>query len=118
MQDPNLTVGPITALAPEGSGAAAGEEAFAVTISATAPAAFVWAETKWRGRWSDNGFLIPSAGTTELTFYSDQATNGNITAEELRATLKGGKYPKSGVGGLWSLVDTSSEYTSGVSYPS
>lgn len=118
MQNPNLTVVSIDALdRNNASGVATGEDAFAVAIHADAPAAYAWVETKWHGRWSDNGILIPRAGTTELIFYSDRVINGNITAKDIHNTLKAGKYPKVEMGGLWSLYDTSSEYGNGVYYP-
>ena len=37
------------------------ENAFAVTVTAEASAAFVWLEAQYPERWSDNGFLMTEA---------------------------------------------------------
>ena len=53
-----------------------------------------------------------------VTFFADTSKNdGKITAADLRKSLNGGAYLKPGQGGLWSLTDTSKEYTSGQPYP-
>ena len=129
MADPQLKVTNV-ALAPD-AGAVDGEVPFEVTITSVASAAFVWIETQFAGRWSDNGMLMvakkhgsASAGgdggggvgstgaTRTLTFYSDSTVNGRLTAQALKETLQRPTwFPMSTKGGLWSLVDTSPEYT-------
>ena len=118
MQDPQLAV---TSVAPaEGAEALAAalpwEQPFTVTLSNAAPvAAFVWAETVFAGRWSDNGFMLTSP-TKALTFYADTHKNGGpITAGQLKQTMK--NWQRASQGGLWSLTDTSKEYTQGPAYP-
>ena len=118
-----------------------------VESQSSATAAFVWVETRfvlslkpawhWHdcrssflmspvfdllvcrfaGRWSDNAFLMVDPETS-LTFFSDNAVNGNITAAQLKTSLEnagswgGVVQQKMGQGGIWSLADTSAEYTS------
>ena len=104
------------------------ELAFEVTLTAEAPAAFVWLETEMPGRWSDNGFIMTERERV-LTFYADTSRGHSITASSLRKSLNSGRWtnPKTGVstlalkpagwsageyqGALFSLVDTSKEYT-------
>eukprot|EP00750_Incisomonas_marina_P005964 INCI14258.2.p1 GENE.INCI14258.2~~INCI14258.2.p1 ORF type:complete len:545 (-),score=88.70 INCI14258.2:874-2508(-) len=119
MQQPQLQAGDVVQL-PDGSqGARAGETPFNVTVESqsSATAAFVWVETRFAGRWSDNAFLMVDPETS-LTFFSDNAVNGNITAAQLKTSLEnagswgGVVQQKMGQGGIWSLADTSAEYTS------
>lgn len=127
------------------------ENAFAVTVTAQAPAAFVWLETQYPGRWSDNGFLMTDT-TKELIFYQDTSSHhhmspdrlltttissnagrgqhtqkpvGNVTAQDIWLDLNDCRWtnpklpddpPKlvlhPGQGSLFSLADTSPEYSS------
>ena len=134
------------------------ENAFAVTVTAEAPAAFVWLETQYPGRWSDNGFVMTERSQT-LTFFLDTSSHfhvppdqllrttgtaavgggagggagstnlapvGNVTALEIAHDLNNCRWqnpaspadaPKlvlhPGKGSLFSLADTSVEYTAG-----
>ena len=66
------------------------------------------------GRWSDNGLLLTDPSVT-LTFYAMQIDSAGLTAAALASSFemnKGGTM-RLGEGGLWSLVDTSAEYTKG-----
>jgi hypothetical protein len=58
------------------------ENAFAVTVTAAAPAAFVWMETQYPGRWSDNGFLMTQE-SIELTFYQDTSSHHCVPPDQL-----------------------------------
>lgn len=118
MVDPNIQVMDVEKMSAPPPDATSIEVPFKVTISSDGPAAFVWLETPLHGRWSDNGFLIPSAQQQDLIFYSDLTMNGNISASNLHSTLKNGRWLKPGEGGVWSLTDTSQEYSTGVHYPS
>lgn len=97
-------------------GARLGEQPFDVTISAQAVAAFVWIETPFAGRWSDNGILMTQPNVT-LTFFADTAVNGNITSDQLKSSIKPPFQKWAGGGGLWSLVDTNKQYMSGSPWP-
>ena len=126
------------------------ENAFAVTVTAEAPAAFVWLETQYPGRWSDNGFVMTAHSKT-LTFFQDTSSHfhvppdqllrntssrsakqlvapvgNNVTALEIAQDLNNCRWQnpaspgdaprlvlKPGKGSLFSLADTSPEYTGG-----
>lgn len=128
------------------------ENAFAVTVTAVAPAAFVWLETQYPGRWSENGFVMTEAAK-EVVFYQDTSSHhhmppdrllhatsssgigrrlpvtwqptGNVSAQDLWRDLSSCRWTnpslpddpptlvlKPGQGSLFSLADTSPEYTS------
>ena len=52
------------------------EQAFDVTIKANATAAFVWVETAYSGRWSDNGLLMTAGSSVTLKFFSNVLVRG------------------------------------------
>jgi beta-mannosidase len=134
MQNPQLQVGSVALLEGEAAvGAVDGEVAYEVIITAAASAAFVWIESKYAGRWSDNGLLMVAgahalaspatstetplavpkasvAATKTITFYSDLSKNGEISSTQLLKTLQRGWFGMSVEGGTWSLTDTSPEY--------
>jgi hypothetical protein len=134
MRDPRLNVTAVHSVS-EGSveasalGVASFEIAFKVTLTAEAIAAFVWLETEMPGRWSANGFVM-TEHTKEVTFYADTSQGHHITATRLLKSLHSGRWtnPKTGEstlalkpagfgptgsyqGAVFSLVDTSREYT-------
>ena len=167
MQAPRLNVSSVRAV--KHHAAQPYENAFAVTVTAAAPAAFVWLETRFPGRWSDNGFMMTEP-SIELTYFQDTSSHfqvppdqlpqaaaavetnpngkggnvvgrslafssgkaggrapvGNVSAAEIAEDLNGcrwsnpqspGDAPKlalrPGKGSLFSLADTSPEYTGG-----
>ena len=117
MRDPQLTVTKVVKVGGHPArGARPGEIAFDVTVSAAAPAAFAWAETKYAGRWSDNALLVHEPAVV-LTFFSDSTVNGDdLSADDLAKTFirnKGTQTLRTMQGGLWSLMDTHWLYTSG-----
>ena len=116
MVPPQLKIDAIFAGVSSDGPAQVWEQPFTVTLTNAAPvAAFVWVETKFAGHWSDNGFMLTEPVKT-LTFFADTHKNGgNITAAQLKSTLK--PWQKAGQGGMWSLTDTSHEYTQGAAYP-
>eukprot|EP01092_Planopodium_desertum_P007296 TRINITY_DN2975_c0_g1_i3.p1 TRINITY_DN2975_c0_g1~~TRINITY_DN2975_c0_g1_i3.p1 ORF type:complete len:237 (-),score=7.21 TRINITY_DN2975_c0_g1_i3:43-732(-) len=55
---------------------------YLITVSSSAIAAFVWVESSYTGRFSDNGFLMLHE-TKQLIFYS----HGKLTPQALKASL-------------------------------
>lgn len=115
MRRPQLQVGSVVKVggAPA-RGARPGEVAFDVNITSSGTAAFVWAETAYAGRWSDNALLLTEPSVT-LTFYHDTLVDGpGLTPDALAKSFEmnsGTGTHRAGQGGLWSLADTSNEYT-------
>lgn len=107
MVKPNLRVTSVMP-AQQHPSAEAWESAFDVEITSDGTAAYVWAETKFAGRWSDNALMITAdMPTATITFFADTlSSTENVTSDKLKASLAGDL-------GLWSLADTSSEYTGG-----
>ena len=83
MRPPRLNISSVLPVARED--AHAYENAFAVTVTAQAPAAFVWLETQYPGRWSDNGFLMTES-TKELIFYQDTSSHHHVSPDRLLST--------------------------------
>lgn len=134
MRDPQLNITSVRELPDYGvsssstSKIASYEQAFAVTLSAVSAAAFVWLETEYAGRWSENGFIMTEE-VKQLTFIADHSQGSRVTASGLLQSLNSGRWlnPKTGSrqlalkpagwqpgqyqGAVWSLADTSPEYT-------
>jgi len=46
-------------------------------VTATQVAPFLWMESSYMGRYSDNGFLLPGMQTRTIYFYADEKLNVN-----------------------------------------
>jgi len=73
LKDPQLTVVSVTQ---------SGNRQFTISLKASAIAAFVWLETSYSGRFSDNGFLFTSP-TKDVFFYA----NEDVTATDVQKSL-------------------------------
>jgi beta-mannosidase len=87
-----------------------GFRSFDVVVSADHLAAFVWLETKYDGYWSDNGFLMTEPNITLQFFTTANITKSQLTSDMMRTA---GNWWCDTKAGLWSLFDTSQEYSSG-----
>ena len=85
--------------------------AFDVTFSVDAVTPFLWLETEFAGRFSDNGLLVTALApeTTTVQFYPAEA---GVTAAGLKESLEKGTSASGGYygAGMWSLFDTSPQY--------
>jgi len=79
-QNPSLSIGTVSS---------AGMREFKVQVKAKAVAAFVWLETRFSGRFSDNGFML-TENLKELRFYAWE----DVTVADLQTSLS-----------VWSLFD-------------
>tara|TARA_B110000208_G_scaffold175619_1_gene221343 strand:- start:558 stop:3725 length:3168 start_codon:yes stop_codon:yes gene_type:complete len=128
MRDPRLA---ITSVSPVTDPVAAGaftaiesatSGAFHVTIATKATAAWVWLETQYTGRWSDNALLMTvDRPNVTLTWFADAQKSSHVTAAMLMKSLNGGRWSpcprcpskssiKPNSGAFWSIADTSNEY--------
>ena len=121
MRDPQLAIASVTPVAePVAAGAVAAIEsttsgAFDVTIATKASAAWVWLQTQYAGRWSDNAILMTvDRPNVTLTWFADAQKSSHVTAAMLMKSLNGRNaqyniiYPDKGA--FWSIVDSSREY--------